>query len=172
MCFTDRLWEDGWKDRYYSSKFEVDGSDQEFRQTVVNLLCLLVLALNICLKYYTLLCFLSQQLSVLNKVTYNMTVDFLQANHYVRGLCWVLRYYYQVKYFSSSDTYMYMYHSQIISPSMASFHDTSDLYTVMVCVCRAAPPGSGTSLTTTLRSPQTLSTQGSYPTLLRSKPSL
>eukprot|EP00105_Crassostrea_gigas_P029751 XP_011451785.1 PREDICTED: 5'-3' exoribonuclease 2 [Crassostrea gigas] len=46
-----RLWEDGWKDRYYSSKFGVDGSDQEFRQTV--------------------------------------------ANHYVRGLCWVLRYYYQ-----------------------------------------------------------------------------
>ncbi|XP_011451785.3 5'-3' exoribonuclease 2 [Magallana gigas] len=46
-----RLWEDGWKDRYYSSKFGVDGSDQEFRRTV--------------------------------------------ANHYVRGLCWVLRYYYQ-----------------------------------------------------------------------------
>nr|XP_022333433.1 5'-3' exoribonuclease 2-like isoform X3 [Crassostrea virginica] len=46
-----RLWEDGWKDRYYSSKFGVEGADAEFRQTV--------------------------------------------ANHYVRGLCWVLRYYYQ-----------------------------------------------------------------------------
>ncbi|CAL1532127.1 unnamed protein product [Lymnaea stagnalis] len=46
-----RLWEDGWKDRYYKSKFDVDADDQEFRYTV--------------------------------------------AKHYVRGLCWVLRYYYQ-----------------------------------------------------------------------------
>ncbi|BFZ12305.1 hypothetical protein BsWGS_15345 [Bradybaena similaris] len=46
-----RLWEDGWKDRYYKSKFDVDVDDIEFRYTV--------------------------------------------AQHYVRGLCWVLRYYYQ-----------------------------------------------------------------------------
>ncbi|KAK3093485.1 hypothetical protein FSP39_016304 [Pinctada imbricata] len=46
-----RLWEDGWKDRYYKSKFGVDVTDIDFRHTV--------------------------------------------ANHYVRGLCWVLRYYYQ-----------------------------------------------------------------------------
>ncbi|KAK7103968.1 5'-3' exoribonuclease 2-like [Littorina saxatilis] len=46
-----RLWEDGWKDRYYSQKFDVDSDDIKFRRTV--------------------------------------------ANHYVRGLCWVLRYYYQ-----------------------------------------------------------------------------
>lgn len=46
-----RLWEDGWKDRYYQSKFDVDAGDIEFRHNV--------------------------------------------ARHYVRGLCWVLRYYYQ-----------------------------------------------------------------------------
>ncbi|XP_076463932.1 5'-3' exoribonuclease 2-like isoform X2 [Babylonia areolata] len=46
-----RLWEDGWKNRYYSQKFDVDENDIQFRRTV--------------------------------------------ASHYVRGLCWVLRYYYQ-----------------------------------------------------------------------------
>ena len=46
-----KLWEDGWKDRYYKSKFNVDENDIKFRHQV--------------------------------------------ANHYVRGLCWVLRYYYQ-----------------------------------------------------------------------------
>ncbi|GFR62384.1 5'-3' exoribonuclease 2 [Elysia marginata] len=46
-----RLWEDGWKDRYYQSKFDVNAGDIEFRHNV--------------------------------------------ARHYVRGLCWVLRYYYQ-----------------------------------------------------------------------------
>lgn len=47
-----RLWEDGWKDRYYKSKFQVDGKDIVFRRKV--------------------------------------------AQAYVEGLCWVLRYYYQV----------------------------------------------------------------------------
>lgn len=46
-----RLWEDGFKDRYYESKFDVAANDLEFRNAV--------------------------------------------ALHYVRGLCWVLRYYYQ-----------------------------------------------------------------------------
>ncbi|XP_060536009.1 5'-3' exoribonuclease 2 homolog isoform X2 [Cylas formicarius] len=46
-----RLWEDGFKDRYYESKFDVAPKQLEFRYSV--------------------------------------------ALHYVRGLCWVLRYYYQ-----------------------------------------------------------------------------
>lgn len=47
-----RLWEDGWKQRYYKTKFDVDVSDDGFRKKVVR--------------------------------------------SYVEGLCWVLRYYYQV----------------------------------------------------------------------------
>ncbi|KAJ8958635.1 hypothetical protein NQ318_016360 [Aromia moschata] len=46
-----RLWEEGFKDRYYESKFDVGPDELEFRYSV--------------------------------------------ALHYVRGLCWVLRYYYQ-----------------------------------------------------------------------------
>lgn len=46
-----RLWEDGFKDRYYESKFDVPADNLEFRYSV--------------------------------------------ALQYVRGLCWVLRYYYQ-----------------------------------------------------------------------------
>lgn len=46
-----RLWEDGFKNRYYESKFDVGPDQLEFRNSV--------------------------------------------ALHYVRGLCWVLRYYYQ-----------------------------------------------------------------------------
>lgn len=49
MC---RLWEEGWKQRYYKNKFDVDASDEDFRKKVVR--------------------------------------------SYVEGLCWVLRYYYQV----------------------------------------------------------------------------
>jgi len=30
-----RLWEDGWKDRYYTNKFDIDSSDVAFRQNVV-----------------------------------------------------------------------------------------------------------------------------------------
>ena len=47
-----RLWEDGFKERYYESKFAVVPTDEEFRLKV--------------------------------------------ACEYVRGLCWVLQYYYQV----------------------------------------------------------------------------
>lgn len=47
-----RLWESGWKDRYYQAKFAVSESDAEFRRKV--------------------------------------------AWAYTEGLCWVLRYYYQV----------------------------------------------------------------------------
>lgn len=46
-----RLWEAGWKQRYYNNKFDVDESDEAFRSTIVK--------------------------------------------HYVTGLCWVLKYYYQ-----------------------------------------------------------------------------
>lgn len=46
-----RLWEDGFKDRYYESKFDVSKENIEFRYKV--------------------------------------------GHHYVRGLCWVLKYYYQ-----------------------------------------------------------------------------
>ncbi len=47
-----RLWEDGFKERYYESKFAVPPTDEDFRSKV--------------------------------------------ALEYVRGLCWVLQYYYQV----------------------------------------------------------------------------
>ena len=33
-----RLWEDGWKDRYYETKFGVGQEDLEFRHKVVSLL--------------------------------------------------------------------------------------------------------------------------------------
>ena len=34
LCY--RLWEDGWKDRYYKNKFDVDSDDIAFRHTVVS----------------------------------------------------------------------------------------------------------------------------------------
>lgn len=49
---TVRLWEEGWRERYYKNKFNVSGQDlDKFRVQV--------------------------------------------AQHYARGLCWVLQYYYQ-----------------------------------------------------------------------------
>uniref|UniRef100_A0A669DWB5 5'-3' exoribonuclease n=1 Tax=Oreochromis niloticus TaxID=8128 RepID=A0A669DWB5_ORENI len=51
-CVSCRLWEEGWKQRYYKNKFDVDATDEDFRRKVVQ--------------------------------------------SYVEGLCWVLRYYYQV----------------------------------------------------------------------------
>uniref|UniRef100_A0AAR2M6G2 5'-3' exoribonuclease n=1 Tax=Pygocentrus nattereri TaxID=42514 RepID=A0AAR2M6G2_PYGNA len=33
--FVYRLWEDGWKQRYYKNKFDVDETDEEFRKKVV-----------------------------------------------------------------------------------------------------------------------------------------
>lgn len=36
LVFYYRLWEDGWKDRYYKSKFDVDSNDIEFRHNVVS----------------------------------------------------------------------------------------------------------------------------------------
>jgi 5'-3' exonuclease len=53
----NRLWEDGWKQRYYKVKFDVSEDDVNFRLTV--------------------------------------------AKHYVIGLQWVLKYYYQVKTFTN-----------------------------------------------------------------------
>lgn len=54
-----RLWEDGWKQRYYKTKFDVDATDDEFRKKVVK--------------------------------------------SYVEGLCWVLRYYYQVSHWYTPE---------------------------------------------------------------------
>lgn len=53
LCWVFRLWEAGWKQRYYKNKFDVDAADEKFRRKVVQ--------------------------------------------SYVEGLCWVLRYYYQVQ---------------------------------------------------------------------------
>uniref|UniRef100_A0A8C1JAR7 5'-3' exoribonuclease n=1 Tax=Cyprinus carpio TaxID=7962 RepID=A0A8C1JAR7_CYPCA len=55
-----RLWEEGWKQRYYKTKFDVDATDDEFRKKVVQ--------------------------------------------SYVEGLCWVLRYYYQVNHTSATES--------------------------------------------------------------------
>lgn len=66
LCICDgvinvfcRLWEDGWKQRYYKTKFDVDATDDEFRKKVVK--------------------------------------------SYVEGLCWVLRYYYQVSHWYTPE---------------------------------------------------------------------
>ncbi|XP_025103887.1 5'-3' exoribonuclease 2-like [Pomacea canaliculata] len=72
-----RLWEDGWKDRYYSQKFDIDSNDIAFRHNV--------------------------------------------ANHYVRGLCWVLRYYYQG---CASWKWYYPYH---YAPFASDFVNIGDL---------------------------------------------
>lgn len=72
-----KLWEDGWKDRYYKSKFNVDNNDIKFR--------------------------------------------YLVANHYVRGLCWVLRYYYQG---CASWKWYFPYH---YAPFASDFMNIGDL---------------------------------------------
>ena len=35
VIIPDRLWEDGWKDRYYETKFDVSCDDTEFVRQVV-----------------------------------------------------------------------------------------------------------------------------------------
>ncbi|CAG2053535.1 unnamed protein product [Timema podura] len=93
-----RLWEDGFKDRYYESKFDVDPSNSTFRHKL--------------------------------------------AMEYVRGLCWVLRYYYQlspVLYFivlhylddcilqgCASWKWYFPYH---YAPFASDFHNIGDLPT-------------------------------------------
>ncbi|VDI83646.1 5'-3' exoribonuclease 2 [Mytilus galloprovincialis] len=72
-----KLWEDGWKDRYYKSKFDVDKDDIEFRHNV--------------------------------------------ARHYVTGLSWVLRYYYQG---CASWKWYFPYH---YAPFASDFVNISDL---------------------------------------------
>ncbi|KAI4467869.1 3' exoribonuclease [Holotrichia oblita] len=74
-----RLWEDGFKDRYYESKFDVGPRNLEFRNAV--------------------------------------------ALHYVRGLCWVLRYYYQG---CASWKWYYPYH---YAPFASDFINISGLST-------------------------------------------
>lgn len=75
-----RLWEDGFKDRYYESKFAVSPTDEEFRSKV--------------------------------------------ALEYVRGLCWVLQYYYQGV---PSWKWYFPYH---YAPFASDFQDISSVKTV------------------------------------------
>ncbi|KAJ1558490.1 5'-3' exoribonuclease 2, partial [Nowakowskiella sp. JEL0078] len=62
-----RLWETGWKERYYQSKFEVSDTDMEFKKQYLN--------------YWFI------------KQNYNQIIRIVTK--YVEGLCWVLKYYYQ-----------------------------------------------------------------------------
>lgn len=73
-----RLWEDGWKDRYYKVKFDVSEDDYEFRQKV--------------------------------------------AKHYVIGLQWVLKYYYQGV---PSWGWYFPYH---YAPFASDFNDIADAH--------------------------------------------
>uniref|UniRef100_T1J5Z8 5'-3' exoribonuclease n=1 Tax=Strigamia maritima TaxID=126957 RepID=T1J5Z8_STRMM len=72
-----RLWEDGWKDRYYENKFDVRSDNIKFRQEV--------------------------------------------AAEYCRGLCWVLKYYYQG---CASWTWFFPYH---YAPFASDFINIGDL---------------------------------------------
>lgn len=74
-----RLWEDGFKDRYYESKFDVGADNFEFRAEV--------------------------------------------GRQYVRGLCWVLRYYYQG---CASWKWYFPYH---YAPFASDFINCGDLST-------------------------------------------
>jgi 5'-3' exoribonuclease 2 len=74
-----RLWEAGFKDRYYESKFQVSLTNLKFRQAV--------------------------------------------AHEYVRGLCWVLRYYYQG---CASWSWYFPYH---YAPFASDFINIGDLST-------------------------------------------
>ncbi len=75
-----RLWEDGFKERYYESKFAVAPTDEAFRHKV--------------------------------------------ACEYVRGLCWVLQYYYQG---CASWKWFFPYH---YAPFASDFQDVSGVSTV------------------------------------------
>ncbi|XP_046442681.1 5'-3' exoribonuclease 2 homolog isoform X1 [Daphnia pulex] len=75
-----RLWEDGFKERYYESKFAVPPTDEEFRSKV--------------------------------------------ALEYVRGLCWVLQYYYQGV---PSWKWYFPYH---YAPFASDFLDISSVITI------------------------------------------
>uniref|UniRef100_A0A673HY94 5'-3' exoribonuclease n=1 Tax=Sinocyclocheilus rhinocerous TaxID=307959 RepID=A0A673HY94_9TELE len=73
-----RLWEEGWKQRYYKTKFDVDATDDEFRKKVVQ--------------------------------------------SYVEGLCWVLRYYYQLRIFMKKFFFFFFFQYPIDrSVQMCSF---------------------------------------------------
>uniref|UniRef100_A0A1B6C087 5'-3' exoribonuclease n=1 Tax=Clastoptera arizonana TaxID=38151 RepID=A0A1B6C087_9HEMI len=74
-----RLWEDGFKSRYYESKFDISSENEEFRHNV--------------------------------------------ALQYVRGLCWVLRYYYQG---CASWNWYYPYH---YAPFASDFQNIGGLST-------------------------------------------
>ncbi|XP_023232029.1 5'-3' exoribonuclease 2-like, partial [Centruroides sculpturatus] len=76
-----RLWEPGWKDRYYSQKFQVSPENIKFRQDV--------------------------------------------AQEYVKGLCWVLKYYYQG---CPSWTWFFPYHYAPFASDFINIGDESIIF--------------------------------------------
>lgn len=87
-CLFCRLWETGWKQRYYKNKFDVDASDEKFRRKVVQ--------------------------------------------SYVEGLCWVLRYYYQVLKNFISETSVFFCVCTLFLFRVPNLFDAQDLNAVFV----------------------------------------
>ncbi|CAG9128040.1 unnamed protein product [Plutella xylostella] len=90
-----RLWEDGFKERYYESKFEVSQDNLEFRYRVA-----LQYVRGLCwvLRYYYQGCASWKWYFPYpphSRGSPECLILYRVALQYVRGLCWVLRYYYQ-----------------------------------------------------------------------------
>lgn len=90
MTVIGRLWEPGYKERYYQQKFGVLSSDIEFRKKYVVIV-------------HGFLC----SVDLVNRLTYQ----------YVEGLAWVLHYYYQGVYCSSPPTIHFSLTSLSQTPS-------------------------------------------------------